>query len=170
MHGPCAPFSLGTILFNLLAAHSLLHAPHSPQHTLPHILLHSPPCFTTPLPNLLTCIPTVLCRRSHPTSRSLQGWPTLRVTRTFIRFPSDHPEPTTSTLIRSLPCAPKPGCRGSEGTVSSKLPKSARMAHLTRHTNAHPLSLGPPGAYHVHADTQPPLRPKTWMPRLGRNS
>ena len=38
------------------------------------------------------------------------------------------------------------------------------MAHLTRHTDAHPLSLGPPGAYHVHTDTQPPLRPKTWMP------
>ena len=38
------------------------------------------------------------------------------------------------------------------------------MAHLARHTDAHPLSLGPPGAYHVHTDTQPPLRPKTWKP------
>ena len=38
------------------------------------------------------------------------------------------------------------------------------MAHLERHTDTHPLSLGPPGAYHVHTDTQPPLRPKTWKP------
>ena len=59
MHWPCAPFSLGTILFNLLAAHSLLHAPYSAQHTLPHIFSSLPPhCFTTPVPNLLTCVPT----------------------------------------------------------------------------------------------------------------
>ena len=48
-----------------------------------------------------------LCDRSHPNSRSLQRWPTLRVTRALIRFPSDHPEPATSTLrcpmMRCLP-------------------------------------------------------------------
>ena len=43
MHWPCAPFSLDTILFNLLAAHSLLHTPYLAYHTLPHIFLHSPP-------------------------------------------------------------------------------------------------------------------------------
>ena len=50
-----------------------------------------------------------LCGRSHPNSQSLQGWPTLRVTRALIRFPSDHPEPATTTLrcpmMRCLPRA-----------------------------------------------------------------
>ena len=100
MHWHCAPFSLDTILFNLLAAHSLLHTPYSAYHTLPHIFFTPPPCFTTHLPDLLTCIP--LYGRSHPDSQSLQGWPTLRVTRTLTRFPLDHPEPTMPTLGCSM--------------------------------------------------------------------
>ena len=49
------------------------------------------------------------------------------------------------------PQAPSRACwRCNVYGVSGTRPKSARMAHPTRHTDAHPLSLGPPGAYHFH--------------------
>ena len=54
-----------------------------------------------------------------------------------------------------------------------QLPKSARMAHLTRHTNAHPLSLGPSGAYHAHTglsnDALPTRAQNLGRLRLGQN-
>ena len=54
-----------------------------------------------------------------------------------------------------------------------QLPKSARMAHLTLHTDAHPLSLGSPGACHAHTglshDALPPRAQKLGCLRLGRN-
>ena len=61
----------------------------------------------------------------------------------------------------------------NKNKISSKLPKSARMAHLTRHTDAHPLSPEPPGAYHVHTglsnDALPTRAQKLGCLRLGQN-
>ena len=79
-----------------------------------------------------------------------------------------HPVPT-----RLLNTSTNGSFCGFGGQVSSKLPKSARMAHLTRHTDAHPLSLGPPGAYHVHTglsnDALPTRAQKLGCLRLGQN-
>ena len=55
------------------------------------------------------------------------------------------------SLAPHPPQAPSRACRRCNiYGISGTRPNSARMAHLTRHTDAHPLSLGPPGAYHAH--------------------
>ena len=63
------------------------------------------------------------------------------------------PQPSTLfPLAQGLSSAPHPpqapsrACRRCNVYgISGTRPKSARMAHPTRHTDAHPLSLGPPG-------------------------
>ena len=87
--------------------------------------------------------------RSRPNSQSLQVWPTLRVTRTLIRFPLDHPEPTTSTLgCPMMHCLPAPknldAC-GSSGTVG----------RFPRHNDKSLRSLPPPVSRPLYQTSSP---------------